>query len=358
MFFIKRLRPTHLLLISLLWCAASFVYAGLLFTRFEQSVRYFETSRLDIVLTEAKNVFQHETDKGTSLLKLAQGDAFLFKYIADDPTAETFFAVDIKTGRIGFSTRDSLKGSPFKTDFIKKCAGADNPFFERQAEKIIGGLSASDTSNNPVLCLVLEHKLDAVEKTRGKVVTAVVRHALFFSLTGICFFGLLFWAFFVIRFQQKPLKNAVKRTLKLFLCSSFLLLLLITDASLHSELNEGLKNVMTIKTKTVARVLKDTIQKGLSAGIPLNFLNGTQSALTTMKKNHPEIAFSLITDESGHVLYSEGPVTKAFKTDKKTGAVSLRAGFSNIAEPLSDGKKIHGWLQIGIKENYVRHLFF
>lgn len=345
---LSKLQLSHVAFAALFWCIGVFLSVGSSFGKYEQFHASLRETRREAVLSHIKQILQTQTDMGASLPRLRGATAVLSRFALADGDISDIFVFAVPSGKILFSSKASQAGEKVSAERVKRCAAADS--FIR-SETAIGkaiALPVLDSSNAVAGCVALEYASNAATVVRQKMTTQSVRAVACLSLSGILLLSLLF---VLARLCVMPdLRRARLKTAGA--CVAVLCAAVLTIGGFRGverDFQESVKPEIAAKSKTVAKILRDGLEKALQAGVPLRSFVQADAFLDTMRRAHREIAFILITDESGRVLYESGSPAEAFETDGKTGRVRLRDGYLNTAEALRAQKTTAGWLQIGVK---------
>lgn len=356
----RYLRLSHAVLAVFLWCAASFAFTGTCFVAYDEAAAELHRSRVREELSELRRTFQTELDKGESLARLKNAAAVLSGYKTADSDVSAVSVFDFPTGKTLFGTRSSRVGGSVPVEWYEKCRVTDDIFVHGEKDGKVAGTPIVNSFGEKSGCAVVEYKTDSYETGREAMMAAAFRSASSFSAVGVLFFGLLALLFF---FKRQPRFSFLNRPLYRRSAFGILLLfaLLATPAavtSVFSSFEAVLKGAIANKAGVVAEIVRARVSKAAESGLPFKSLQSVEPYLDGIRRQHPEISFILLTDKSGRVLYESGSAVQAFESDATTGKVSLRDGFYNAAEPVVAGGKTEGWVQIGVRERFVREKIF
>ena len=343
----RYLKLSHVLFASLFWCIGVFLFAGNSFGNFEKVFNRLNTTRHEAVLTHLKQFAQLEIDKGTSLPQVRGLPVRLSRFASNDADVPAIFVFSLSSGKILFSSQTARAGETVPADWVKKCERAETFFTKSFDGRKTISLPVSDSSNTVAGCICLEYDTKGFAAAKETMIAQTIRFALGLCLSGtVLFFSLFFLAYVRMRPNVKYVKYKTAGLSFLVLLSIFF----IVSGAMHK--NDGflaaIKTELSLKSKTLAKILQTNVEKAVQNGIPLKALVQADSFLENVRRQHKEIKFILITDESGRVLYEGGSASAAFEADKLTGHVRLRDDYLNAAEPLRDAKGTLGWVQIGV----------
>ena len=345
---LNQLKLSHVAFASLLWCIGVFLFVGNLFGGYERFYASLSETRREAVLSHIKQILQTQTDMGASLPRLHAAPAVLSRFSLADADISSIFVFSVPSGRILFSSKPTQAGEKVSEKAVNFCAAADS-FIRAQTEgKKTLALPVLDSSNAVAGCVALQYATKSAETVRQKMTTQSVRAVARLSLAGVLLLSVLFvWARLAVS------RNADHARLKKSCAALAALLAAVLTIggfkAVPRDFQEAVKPELSAKTKTLAGILRDGLEKALQAGVPLRSFVQADAFLDAVRRENREIAFILITDDSGRVLYESGVPVKAFETDGKTGRVRLRDGYLNAAEALRAQKSTIGWLQIGVR---------
>lgn len=347
---------THAVLASFLWCAAVFAFVGMNFMKFESASRALRDSRIETALTELQRTMQIEMDKGASLPGIEKAEDYLFRYASENDDVLSVMVFE-GSGKILFSTVAAQVGMSVPTVWREKCSRPGTVFVETEQDKETVGLPVLNAFLESEGCLAAEYKTGTNEIVREKMIATVFHFAVRLALIGvaacflICFSGML--RTFV--FGGKKVRSAVV----LILCAGVLFLMLqLNFSAMFKAFEQDLRQETAAKTQTIARQVKNLIERVVQSGMPFKSISGLESYLDQIRQKNKEILFILVTDKTGRVLYESGAAAEAFDADPRTGKISLREGYYNAAEPVNDVESAAGWVQIGVNERFVREKIF
>ncbi len=347
----------HAVLVSLLWCAAVFVFVGMNFMKFESASRDLRDSRIETALTELQRALQTEMDKGTILPGIEKAEDRLFHYAAENDDVLSVMVFDTKTGKILFSTVAAQIGVNVPDLWREKCAAPGTVFVETQEDKETVGLPVLNSFLETEGCLAAEYKTEINKVVREKMISTSFHFAVRLAVIGvaaaflICFYPT--WSFFI--FGTKKIRSIVAAVV---FSGILLLMLQMNFSTMFRKFEQDLRMQTAAKTQTIARQVKNLIELAVHSGMPFKSVSGLEAYLDQIRQKNKEILFILVTDKTGRVLYESGAAAKAFDADPRTGKISLRDGFYNAAEPVSDDESAVGWVQIGVNERFVREKIF
>lgn len=354
------LRLSHAVLSVLLWCAASFAFTGTCFVAYDEAALDLQRSRVREALLELRRSIQTELDKGEGLARLKNAAAGLSGYKAADSEVSAVSVFDFPTGKVLYGTDSSKIGEGVPVEWYEKCRVTDEIFIQKEQGKKAVGVSLMNSFGEKSGCAVVEYDASAYEKGRESMMASALRSALSFSAAGVLFFGFLYVLFFLKRrtrfsFFNKPLYRRLAFGIVLLVAVA---VLPSAVSSVFSSFETVLKEAIANKAGVIAGIVRTQVSKAVAGGVPFKSMQAVEPYLDGIRRRHPEILFILLTDKSGRVLYESGSAVEAFESDAATGKVFLRKGFYNAAEPVSTDGKTEGWVQIGVRERFVREKIF
>lgn len=348
---------THAVLASLLWCAAVFAFVGMNFMKYESASRALRDSRIETALTELQRTMQIEMDKGFSLAGIEKAEDRLLRYASENGDVLSVFVFSAGTGKILFSTVAAQIGMSAPDSWREKCGRPGTVFVETEKGKETVGLPVLNAFLENEGCLAAEYKTEANEAVREKMIATAFRFAVRLALTGVavCFLICFFPAFCPRISGGRKIRSAAV----FVLCAGALILMLrLNFSDMFEAFERDLRQETAAKTQTIARQVKNLIERVVQGGIPFKSINGLESYLDQIRQKNKEILFILVTDKTGRVLYESGAAAKAFDADPRTGRISLREGYYNAAESVNDAETAAGWVQIGVNERFAREKIF
>ena len=119
------------------------------------------------------------------------------------------------------------------------------------------------------------------------------------------------------------------------------------------------------KSATIGRILTAQIERAVGYGIPFAQLTGMDPFLSSVFQDNPEVAYLLITDATGTILYAAGPgavegqaalVSSGAAMPLPEEATSTRSvgAFYDTALIMKRGDNRIGALHIGVRQSFVR----
>lgn len=354
----RSLSLTHVLLSALLWCAAVMAFVGMNFTAFETASRDLQDSRLEMALMDLQRVFQGEMDKGSQLPHLKRVEASFSHYMAGDDDVLSVLVFDARSGRILFSTVGTQIGINVPYEWREKCRTLGSVFIEKTPKKETTGIPLFNTFNENEGCLVAEHKTMATQITHDQMRKTAFSATIRLSLFGIFACAVIY---IFIHFKEASFmpKRSLYKAMVLLLCLLFIgIAVPRTVSSMLLSFEEDLKPNVAAKAQVITRIVQHQIEKAVNSGIPYSSMNGVEAYLERIRNKNPEVLFILLTDKTGRVLYEAGSAARAFDSDPRTGKISLRPGYYNVAEPVNLQDVSVGWVQIGVNERFVREKVF
>lgn len=348
---------THAVLASFLWCAAVFAFVGMNFMKFESASRALRDSRIETALTELQRTMQIEMDKGASLSEIEKAEDRLFRYAAENDDVLSVMIFASGTGKILFSTVAAQVGMDVPAAWREKCVRPGTVFVQTERDKETVGLPVLNAFLESEGCLAAEYKTEANEVVREKMISTAFHFAVRLALIGVaaCFLICFSPVLCVYVFGGKKVRSAIV----LILCAGALLLMMqLNFSAMFKAFERDLRQETAAKTQTIARQVKNLIERVVHGGMPFKSINGLETYLDQIRQKNKEILFILVTDKTGRVLYESGEAAKAFDADPRTGKISLREGYYNAAEPVNDIESAAGWVQIGVNERFVREKIF
>lgn len=350
---------THAVLASLLWAAVVFAFVGMSFMTFDQAMKGLQESRVRLTLSALKQALQTDMDRGNAPLALnPKTEALFFHYTDEDPDLLSVFVFDRESGRILFSTSAERAGMKVPEKLAALCRSAENFVDEAEKERVRTALPLINAFNEKTGCVAAEYETYSYENGRHRMMRIALRSGLLLTLIGTAVCLLLYFARpFLATFPL--IRRPVYR--HLILWGSLILLLCAVPASvsgMFSSFETVLRKNIALKTQVIARRVQTQVERAVQKGIPFKSLKSAEVWLEGIRQKNPEVMFILLTDKSGRVLYEAGSAAEAFRSDPRTGKVSLRRGYYNAAEPIGMGKANVGWVQIGVKERFVREKIY
>lgn len=348
---------THAFLASLLWCATVFAFVGVNFMKFETASRTLRDSRIETALTELQRAVQVDMDKGRPLSGIENAESLLFRYTSENNDVLSAMIFSTASGKILFSTVAAQLGVTVPDVWREKCGRPGTFFVETAKDKETVGVPVLNAFLENEGCLVGEYKTETNEFVREKMISTSFRFAVRFALIGVV-------ACFLICFSQSLCSTVFggkkwRLSVALVLCLGALFLMLqLNFSSMFQAFERDLRQETAIKAQTIAKQVKDVIERAVHSGEPFKSINGLEAYLDQIRQKNKEILFILVTDKTGRVLYESGSAAKAFDADPRTGQISLREGYYNAAEPVNDLETAVGWVQIGVNERFVREKVF
>lgn len=348
---------THAVFAALLWSAAVFAFVGITFMIYDQAAYSMQGSRMEIALSEMRRLLQNEMDKGHMLSHLsAFAEKHFFYYTSDDPDVVSVSAFEPENGKVLFSTQRSLAGGVFPENIRAACRQNENVFFETSEESRSAGLALYNALNEKTGCLLIEYKNDTYKEAKNKMMRVSLRIGSFLAFVGILF--CVFFSFMDVSSEKKGIRPYSKRLM--FFGSLLFLAALVPFflSSMFASFEGAMRKGVSLKTQLISRVIQTHIQGAVQRGMLLKSISGAEVYLDGIRKKNPEILYILVTDKTGRVLYESGSAKEAFKSDARTGKVSLRSGYYNTGEPVYADQATVGWVQIGVKERFVREKIY
>ncbi len=348
---------THAVLASLLWCAVVFAFVGMNFMKFESASRALRDSRIETALTELQRAMQTDMDKGTSLSGIEKAEDRLFHYASENDDVLSVMVFAAGSGKILFSTVAAQVGMTVPSAWREKCGLPGTVFVETAENKETVGLPILNAFLETEGCLAAEYKTGTNEEIREKMIATAFHFAFRLALIGVaaCFLICFFKTISAFVFGGKKIRSAAV----LILCTGVLFLMLqLNFSAMFRAFEQDLRQETAAKTQTIARQVKNLIERVVRGGEPFKSINGLEAYLDQIRQKNKEILFILVTDKTGRVLYESGAAAKAFDADPRTGKISLREGYYNAAEPVNDLESAAGWVQIGVNERFAREKIF
>lgn len=341
------IKLSHVLFASLFWCIGVFLFVGNSFGSYEQLYNRLSRTRREATLTHIKQIVQSDIDKGASLPRIQSVDVLLSRFALGDEGILSVFVFGQTSGKILFSSLASQAGIRVPAEWLVSCAQADTFFSKEFTGKKMLSLPVLDSMNAVAGCVSMEYKTLTYDEIHSLMVAKSIQTGVRLSLSGIVFLFACYAAlilFFKVQGRWR-FWGTVGMTVAVLVCFG-------GTGYYFMHANDGFREAvspeLTLKSETLAKILQSQVEKALQAGVPLKSLVQADSFLDSVRLKNKEIAFILITDETGRVLYESGEASKAFATDKKTGRVRLRDEFLNSAQPLRTVKGTLGWVQIGV----------
>lgn len=340
----------RMLICAFLWAVTVFLFTGRVFNIFDEEANNLENERIQIQIFETRDFIQNQLDLGQSLNKLNSLPALFEKKVEQNKEMISLFVADAQNSKILFSSVKTQEG--LSIPWIDKCK-IHNSFFKDVFDaKTIIGTGIFNVYNKPVGCVGAEYKTEMLEDARNKMVNTSSHYAFYLFALG---------CLFIFCFYVTPTVKKYIKSYKTYLIISLSVLLLSVPhfiGEMYIDFEKNLHPIIETKVQTISNKIRFMIQFAVEKGVPFNSIPEAETYLDNFKKQNPEIAFILLTDKSGRVLYEAGTAEAAFKSDSKTGQISLRNGYYNAAGQIIVNNSSIGWLQIGVNERYLREKVF
>ena len=349
MFFMRNMSVSGIVFICFLWGVLMFAAVGHFFSKYDAAGLDLHSSRIRTALTDLRAEIQAKTDAGATLPEAETIRPAMDGYVGAASDTVAFSVFDAGSGKVLFGSKNAKAGTAVSPDLREKCKAAGRFFLTEVKDGEIVGVLLTDALEEKNGCLIAEYKTD--ESVRERMIRDAFRTWLRLMLIGAACLAALY---FKSRLPQGG------RRFGLTGAAVVLLLLLIFPCvnGMCVAFEKSLKQPISMKAKTVARVIGGVAQKAVKGGVPFAEQAGMDAYLEQIRKNNPELMFILLTDKSGRVLFENGSTQGAFETDARTGAIALKAGYFNTAEPVVVNAVPVGWVQIGINERFVREKIF
>lgn len=340
-------------LIGFLWSVAAFAFVGHVYTAYDEAAVELRDSGVRAVLTDLRGAVQARLDAGTALQQTERLQPLVEGYaekLGRDAAVSVF---ETASGKVLYGSKDAAVGTEVPFERREKCKAGGAFFWETGTRTEIVGTPVVNALGQTVGCLTVEYP--ATEDVRDQMTKNAYRAMLRLSVIGFAgaaVFYLLSMYGNKFPFGCRQVWIGALTVLAAVLCA------VPTVSRMTLSFEQDLKPVLVSKAGIVARTVKEAAEKAVSSGIPFEKLAGTDTFLAQVRKQNPEILFVLLTDKSGRVLFENGDTLQAFETSARTGAVVLKEGYFNAAEPVAVNSAAVGWVQIGVNERFVREKIF
>lgn len=340
----------RMLICAFLWAVAVFLFTGRVFNIFDEEANNLNNERIKIQIFETRDFIQNKLDLGQSLHALNSLPALFEKKVEQNKEMLSLFVADTQNAKILFSSVKTQEG--LTIPWIDKCKIQNSFFKDIFDTKTIIGTGIFNVHNKPVGCVGAEYKTGVLEEVRNKMVNTSSHYAFYLFALG-CFIIFCFYATPTVRKYIKSYKTylIISLCVLTFAFPHFI-------GKMYVDFEQNLHPIIETKIQTISNKIRFMIQFAVEKGIPFNSIPEAETYLDNFKKQNPEITFILLTDKTGRVLYEAGTAEHAFKSDSKTGQITLRAGYYNAAGQIIVNNSSIGWLQIGVNERYLREKVF
>lgn len=345
----RNMSLSGVVLIGFLWGVLMFAAVGHVFSKYDAAGAALHGSRIRTALTDLRAEIQAKTDAGATLPETETIRPALDGYAGAASDIVAFSVFDAASGKVLFGSKNAETGRAVSPDLREKCQAAGHFFFSEVKDGEIVGVPLTNALEEKKGCLTVEYKTD--EGVRERMIRDAFHTWVRLMLIGLACLAALY---FKSRLPQGG------RRFGLTGGAVVLLLLLVYPCvnGMCAAFEQSLKQSVSLKARTVARVIGGVVQKAVKSGVPFAEQAGMDSYLEQIRKNNPEVMFILLTDKSGRVLFENGSTQGAFETDARTGSITLKKGYFNAAEPVVVDAVPAGWVQIGINERFVREEIF
>lgn len=345
----RNMSLSGVVLIGFVWGVLMFAAVGHVFSKYDAAEATLRSSRIRTALTDLRAEIQAATDAGATLPETEAIRPALDGYAGASPDIVAFSVFDAATGKVLFGSKNAVAGQSVSPDLREKCQTAGRFFFSEVKGGEIVGVPLTNALEEKKGCLSVEYKTD--ESVRERMIRDAFHTWIRLTLIGLACLTALY---FKSRLPQGGRRFGLTGVAVVLLLS----LVLPCVNGMCAAFEQSLKQPVALKAKTVARVIGGVVQKAVKSGVPFAEQAGMDSYLEQIRKNNPEVMFILLTDKSGRVLFENGSTQGAFEADARTGAITLKKGYFNAAEPVVVNAVPAGWVQIGINERFVREEIF
>ena len=343
---------SHIVLASLFWCAAVFVFVGMHFMKYEAASRMLRETRIETAVKNLGTRLQFEMDKGEKLSALKNAEMLMRQSAADDPDMISALIFDAKHGTILFSSSDKKTEAAIDL-WKKKCVSPDVVFTEKDKNGEIFGLSLQNAFSENSGCLIVRYSTKSYELIREEMIKTAFRYTFRLSFVGVLICFVVY--FYSILLSSVFTDKKIRLTAVLFFLTSILFVVLYFNfTTMFDSFETDIKKGISDKARLVSKQIADQINRVVQNGVPLDSVTALEVYMDGVRQKNKEILFVLVTDKTGRVLYESGSAANAFESDALTGKISLRKGYYSAASAVNADGAVAGWVQIGVNERFVR----
>ena len=100
--------------------------------------------------------------------------------------------------------------------------------------------------------------------------------------------------------------RTLEKRIVLFTLLSLTIVIVVNTAFNIENYRRDYRDSVLLRSDSLAAGIKDSIEKVLAFGLPLHELSGIDERCNTIVKSDPDIAYALIEDHTGAVIFGSG----------------------------------------------------